>query len=399
MIMGNAFKTGEYTNIFAELGYAQEEIDKRLNNDFNTVFFGPEDERIYHETGDDMGYMVDTGNNDARTEGMSYGMMIALQFNRKDIFDRIWKWSKTYMYHEDGPSKGYFAWSAKLDGTRNAQGPAPDGELFYAMSLLFASNRWGDGEGIFNYAKEAKELLHEMVHKPDDANPGPMFDPGNKYIRFVPNMKNTDPSYHLPHFYELFALWGNPGDSNFFREAAAAAREFLRITCHPVTGLSPEYANYDGTPLNMRNHHNFFSDAYRTAANIGLDYEWFGADEWQVQNSDNIQRFFCETVKGKEDLIYAIDGTPVTDPGQLVKSEPEGVHTTVLHPVGLMATNAQASLAAKGKYRLECAKKLWDTPLRKGPRRYYDNLLYMFALLAVSGNYRIYGKYYSGSKR
>ena len=389
--MANAFKTGKYTNYFTELGYSPEEVEKRLNDDFNTVFFGPEDQRIFHESGDDMGYMVDTGNDDARTEGMSYGMMMAVQFDRKDVFDRLWKWSKTYMWHADGKYSGYFAWSAKLDGTRNAQGPAPDGEEFYAMALLFASNRWGDGEGIFNYSAEAKAILHECVHKGENGEGDPMFDPDNTYIRFVPEVTFTDPSYHLPHFYELFALWGNPEDSEFFKKAAAESRLFLQKSCHPVTGLNPEYANYDGTPHNRNNHHHFFSDAYRTIANIGLDYEWFGADEWQRECADNIQKFFCETVKGKEDVIYAVDGTPVTDPDDMVKVR-EGT-TNVLHPVGLLATNAQGSLAAnKTANRDECIRKLWDTPLRSDKRRYYDNLLYLFAMMALSGKYRIYGK-------
>ena len=61
-----------------------------------------------------------------------------------------------------------------------------------------------------------------------------------------------------------------------------------------------------------------------------------------------------------------------------------------LHPVAIIATNAQASLAANGPYGTECIKKFWNTPLRKGDRRYYDNFLYMFAMLALSGNYRIY---------
>jgi oligosaccharide reducing-end xylanase len=49
-----------------------------------------------------------------------------------------------------------------------------------------------------------------------------------------------------------------------------------------------------------------------------------------------------------------------------------------------------ASLAAKGKYSEEWVKKFWNTPLRTGVRRYYDNCLYLFALLALSGNYRIW---------
>lgn len=38
-----------------------------------------------------MGYIEDILNNDVRTEGMSYGMMIAVQLDKKTEFDRLWK--------------------------------------------------------------------------------------------------------------------------------------------------------------------------------------------------------------------------------------------------------------------------------------------------------------------
>ena len=37
-----------YRNLLAELGIAQSDIDKRINDCFNTMFYGTEDERIYH---------------------------------------------------------------------------------------------------------------------------------------------------------------------------------------------------------------------------------------------------------------------------------------------------------------------------------------------------------------
>ena len=162
-----AFETGEYRNLFAECGILQEDIDRKLKRIVDTFFYGSEEERIFHPVGDDMGYLEDTGNNDARTEGMSYGMMYCVQLNMKEEFDRIWKWAKTYMYTEPGvnENEGYFAWSCSTDGRHNADGPAPDGEEFFAMSLFFASHRWGDGEGIFNYSHEACEILRAMVHK------------------------------------------------------------------------------------------------------------------------------------------------------------------------------------------------------------------------------------------
>ena len=143
------FKREGYRNIFKEIGKTDDEIRERIEEAFYTFFYD-ESERIYHEAPDNMGYLTDTGNNDARTEGMSYGMMMCVQLDKKEEFDRIWKWSKTYMYMEDGENEGYFAWSCQTDGTKNAYGPAPDGEEFFAMALFFASHRWGDGEGIFN---------------------------------------------------------------------------------------------------------------------------------------------------------------------------------------------------------------------------------------------------------
>lgn len=376
--MRGAFYTGEYRNVFKELGYKEDEIQRKIDNAYQTIFYGSEDERFYHVAGDDMAYFLDTGNYDARTEGMSYGMMMCVQNNWKKEFDRLWKFAKTYMWMESGENSGYFAWSVQPDGTKNSLGPAPDGEEYFAMALFFASHRWGDGDGIYNYSKEARAILHECVHKGENGRPGhPMWEPSNKLIKFVPNCDFTDPSYHLPHFYELFSLWANEEDREFWKGAAKASREYLHKACHPVTGLAPEYAHYDGTPVTWDKRDRYYSDSYRVAANIGLDYAWFGVDEWQRDCADKIQTFFCKTAKGKTDRVYKIDGTI------LMKK--------ALHPVAIIATNAQASLAAHDTENMrECINLFWNTPLRKGERRYYDNCLYLFALLSLSGNYRIW---------
>lgn len=390
--MAGAFETGVYRNVFRELGHSEEDIAKRVEDTFQTMFYGSEEERIYHEAGEDMGYLTDTGNNDARTEGMSYGMMMCVQLDKKAEFDRIWKWAKTYMYLDDEAlqnapagaekNKGYFAWSCQTDGTKNAWGAAPDGEEFFAMALFFASHRWGDGEGIFAYSQEAQKLLHDCIHKGEQPGTGhPMWNPKNHLIKFVAECEFSDPSYHLPHFYELFGMWAAKEDREFFREAARASREYLKKACHPETGLCAEYADYDGSPVPPRKgdpwrHDWYYSDAYRTIANIGLDYSWFEADPWEREIANKLQKFYCETAKDNQDGVFLKDGTPVDK--------------KALHPVAVIAVNAQASLAADGEYAEACAEKFWNTPLRTGNRRYYDNCLYLFAMLALSGRYRIW---------
>lgn len=57
-------------------------------------------------------------------------MMMAVQMDKKEEFDRLWNYSHTFMQHTEGRYKDYFAWHCKPDGTRLSQGPAPDGEEF-----------------------------------------------------------------------------------------------------------------------------------------------------------------------------------------------------------------------------------------------------------------------------
>lgn len=369
-------------NVFAEVGIPEEKINSRLE-EIKQQFFYCEDS-FYHTVGDDMAYLEDTGNFDARTEGMSYGMMICVQLGMKEEFDRIWKWAKTYMYLEEGKNEGYFAWSCKPDGTKNAYGAAPDGEEFFIMALLFASHRFGDGEGIYNYSAEAKKILEAVLHKGENGREGhPMFNPDNKLVLFVAGVDYSDPSYHLPHFYELWAEWGNEKDKEFWKEAAKLSREYLVKACHPVTGFSSEYAEFDGSPMNrplpwaQERHNWFFSDSYRTVANIGLDYLWFGKDEGQCAAAKNIQRALLEDMRNDTYHIYEIDGTVAEEKAR--------------HPFAITATVAQSVLASElDEIAVEWVKKFFDMPLRTGDRRYYDNCLYMFAYLALSGNYRIW---------
>ncbi len=371
-----AFYTRIYPNLLEEIGIGQKEIEDRILNTFETLFMDPK-EKIYFEFGDNMGYMMDTGNNDARSEGMSYGMMMAVQMDRKDIFDRLWLFSKTFMYQSSGKYQGYFAWSVTTDGKKNAQGPAPDGEEYFAMALFFASERWGDGVAPFDYSTQAKDILSHCIHQAELVKGGsPMWDNKNHYIKFVPEADFSDPSYHLPHFYELFAQRANDEDKEFWQMASKASREYLEISCHKETGMASEYAEYDGTPKRLFHDGQFYSDAYRVAMNIGLDAAWFGKKEALSLIVDRLQTFFSEKTTLGTYYNYLIDGTALDQPA--------------LHPTAIIVTNAAGSLSAMGRYRLEWVKEFWNTPLRTGERRYFDNCLYFFTLLMLAGRYRIY---------
>ena len=332
-----AFYTGKYPNYLSEVGISDEEAREKVRRAFDIIFFDPE-ENFCNHTDEDAWCMVDTGNTDARTEGMSYGMMMCVQMNRKDIFDKLWTFSERYMLMKEGRNEGYFRWSVHLDGSPNSQGPAPDGEEYYAMALFMAAARWGDGKGSLNYSTRAREILRHAVHQHEMTKGGePMWDPENVYIRFVPDMKISDPSYHLPHFYELFSLRADETDRPFWKYAAAQSRKYIVLSADSVTGLSPEYADYDGkTVLMFKKPWVYYSDAYRVAENIALDRIWFGEDPEMSAIETRIQDFFSK--QDMNDLrAYELDGTPQSEPA--------------MHPTAIRAVLGAASIGSRSVHR------------------------------------------------
>lgn len=412
-----------YRNLFLEDGHTANEIEKKVADADQQLFHGDaETQAIYFSAGSNsngrLAYITDWANHDVRTEGMSYGMMIAVQLNQKSEFDALWNWAMTYMYLSDPkiPSAGYFAWSCKTDGERNSLGPAPDGEEYFVMALYFASARWGDGGGIYDYHAQADRLLRNMVHHPGvagsgrplHAEAGAEFDTAHHMVRFVPGADFTDPSYHLPAFYELWARWGPVEDRAFWQTAAQSSRAFFTASANPHTGLTPAYANFDGTPRQTSFGQStiFGFDSWRTASNWAVDWSWWHADPTEQRLSDRIETFFTTEGAGYPS-IYTLDGTPL-GPGDRIpsasdSSDPAGGNAKHVsakhndhspdyeHAAGLVSTNAVTALAATDKIRgRSFVEALWNLPVPTGQFRYYNGMLYLLSLLHCSGEFRIW---------
>lgn len=384
-----AYDSGIYRNLFVELGYSQAEVDARVQAVYEQLFHSSDlnNEALFIPVGTDMAYIWDVGNNDVRSEGMSYGMMMAVQMGRKDDFDRLWKWAHTYSLNKSGDMKGYFAWQVSTEGQVRDANPAPDGEVYFATALFFASHLWGDGEGIYNYSAQANAILDNMYNNGQTRynNQGELeyfslFDHDSHLIVFspaTPSDRNwTDPSYHLPAYFELWAMWADH-NNQFWADAAEASRQFLKTTVNPDNGLSPDYAYFNGEPHGAFQHwkDTFQYDAWRTVSNAAIDYAWFQKDPWQNTYAETLQQFFASEGIDSYASLYELNGEPYqgnTD-----------------HSPGLVAMNAVASLASDDPRAWDFVQAFWDTPVPTGQWRYYDGSLYMLAMLRLSGNYRI----------
>lgn len=432
-----AYKTHQYRDLFAEQGHSPAESRAKIEKAFQQLFHGDgQAERVYFETGANengtLAYITDWANNDARTEGMSYGMMIAVELDKKREFDALWNWSKTYMLITDpqNPSVGYFAWSIGTDGSPRSTGAAPDGEEYYVMALYFAAHRWGNGKGIYNYQAEADKILRGMRHHPvltgtspfrihpDDppfvmpdhpwpspnntdheraaaasgtpaptfrfprgprtVSVGPMVDEDHFMIRFVPEVAidNTDASYHLPAFYELWARWGPVEDRVFWAKAADVSRDLFAKITGPNTGLTPDRNNFDETPIVGRDGTPipFSYDSWRSVSNWSVDYSWWRKDERESALSDRLQRFLSGHGIDKFADRYTLDGRALSS----------------RHSTGMLATAAVGSLAATSSQTAKAfVDALWNTPIPSGEQRYFDGMLYLMSMMHTSGNFRI----------
>lgn len=368
-----AFHTGVYRNMFKELlSKTDAEVKTKVDAAFQQIFYGNTTQQLYYPVGTDMAYILDVANNDVRTEGMSYGMMICVQLDKQAEFDKIWKWAKTKMQRSDG----FFNWQLNTNGTVKGNGPASDGEAYFITSLLFASNRWGNGTGINNYGAEAQDILKRVMSQGGNSN---LFNANSKLITFVPSGDSytyTDPSYNLPGFWELWKRWSTTNTA-FWAQTPDAARKLLRDASNSTSGLYADYSNFDGTPKTTSfnsDSHRFMYDAWRTIMNLGMDYHWFKADALQPAVAEKYLTFFKNQGSSYKNH-YDWNG-----------SNAGGDHST-----GLVACNAVASLATTNTaLATPFVQEFWNVAVPTGTYRYYDGMLYMLGLLNVSGNFKVW---------
>ena len=370
-----AYYTGDYTSPFKTyLGKTDDEIQGKLDQLWKHYFQGSNS--VYTDKGNGEAYILDTGNNDVRSEGMSYGMMICVQTNHKDEFKKLWAFAKNHMWHNPSSGgDGYFSWQVGTDGGVKDRGCAPDGEMYFMMSLLFAANRWNDA----GYMSDAQAIL-KACWKGNDQS---LFNEQQKVVTFQPSYGNkdfSDPSYDLPAFVDLFSRWSTT-NNNTWKQAAKATRDHLYKSSNKSSGLFSDYNNFDGTPKAVdfnQNSQKYMYDAMRCAMNFGMDYYLFGADaNRQEEMAKRIIDFFEQ------------------DNYQHARFNWDGSNPSESYTLGETGANAVACYALIGNNNYQDIvkknfKKAWDASLMTGQWRYYDGLVHYLAMLHLCGSFKIW---------
>lgn len=379
--LGPMVGPAEYPNPFRDvLGKSEAEIADKINAAFTQLFHGdPQSEAIYvPDSATGGAYIFDVLHSDVRSEGMGLGMLLTVQLNKQDEFDRLWRYAKAKMRIDTGSSRGYFESSCNPDmgSTRCLD---PYGMQQIAMALLFARVRWMSTPAAADYGRDATELL-TALRLVEDRNGGVVdgirnaFDPETHLVRALPTAPFSDigsPAVEMPAYYEL---WAQASRDPFWMRAASAARAYWKDTAHPTTGLFPARARFDGAAVPGADVYR--PECYRVQLGLVVDHIWFGREPWHVAESDRLLRFFVGKGVGALCQSYSLDGSACL---------------SVLRDEALVAANgATASIAtATAPVRTQFIERVWNMPTPSGQARYYSGLLYLHTLLILGGQFRV----------
>lgn len=344
--------------------------------------------RLYYELPQDpsQAFIWCADANDVRSEGQSYGMMIAVQMNMQSEFNKLWNFAKTQMQFNtnDGWNR-YFRWQGQVSANANnitvnfgQNGPAPDGDEYFAAALYLADRRWGSNGGV-NYQAEADAIANAMLNNAGNQARTAIINAGANMVVFFPSGTAagfSDPSYHLPAFYELFANDGSPANANRWRQIAEVSRQYFVTSANANTGLHPDYANFNGTPQTGgagQTHDQFRYDAWRVPLNMAVDYAWTGPDARLQTQVEKYHSFFGTRLgeNNVQNALYLLNGNVATD-----DSGPS---------TALTATLAAGALASNAPNRAEFVENLWNVGQQSGTFRYYQESVYLLGLIAAAG--------------
>lgn len=367
-------KPTDYPNVLEERqNVPLSQVNAQLNDAFLQLFFGdPDTEAIFFDQGDGTGYIEDIANGDVRTDSMGYGMIVTVQLNQREVYDKLWSWAKTHMMVDSGPARGLLSWNCDTAGSNCTNVAATDASSMIATSLFMAQSRWGSA-GAHDYGGDAVTLLDVMVDV-EGRNGGVVDGVYNCFDASVVLPRNDSANaeaevytdYLMPAFYEIWAE-RDPERVAFWLEMADNSRELLRGIADSATGLLPAVVTYQGT-LNPDND-NYRTTTHRALLNMTLDHMWNGPTTWVVEQNERRLDFFLS--EGVDTFVteYSLAGDPITN-------------FSAIEHLSLVALSAGTSTNPDHDVFIEA---LLDLPIPTGNYRYFDGMLYMLSLLALSG--------------
>ncbi len=318
------------------------------------------------------------------SEGIGYGMLIAVYMNQQALFDGLWQYEQAHL-----DQFGLMNWSIGPDGTVNPMpnsglGGATDADEDMAFALVMADKQWG-GQGTLSkpYKTFALQQIQTIwaneIFNYKEVIPGDLWGPPK-------SGGNINISYFAPAYYRVFAALdppdAGPGGDNW----NAAITSSYAILNASLTGSSGNQGNglvpawcsdTGGGPAQAGQPTNYQYDSCRTPFRIGLDWCWNGNTSAQT---------YVALTSG---FFSGVGAANIAD-GYMLNGTPEPAHPGMLSAafVGPAAVGAMSSSTYQPF--LDSAYAEVATLKLMAGGTYYEDSWTILSMLMMSANFLDY---------
>ena len=312
---------------------------------------------------------------DAVSEGVAYGMFLALYCNDPEYFNKIWDAGEKLMWNSTGSygnSGNYYDWRVNKSGAKIGTGPASDADQDIALLLIFADRLvknnvpgWTAYTSVkgATYAARARDIIQTV--RTSMVDQGKYLLPG--HWGTTPDVKN--PGYFAPAFYRVFAEF-DPENKSAWMALVGGSYDLIEKSPGYGKGLIPDWCTMSGASTGGAGYNAYFDgdalyrDAIRVYWRLATDYLWYGEERAKIF-LDKAVAFLENSHNGAEGAnffdmsgnLHSLDSVEVLGDGvsvNITRKRREHSHLTV----GMWAA---AAMASRGK---EFAEKYSDELLK-----------------------------------
>ena len=219
---------------------------------------------------------------DAVSEGVGYGMLVALYANDQATFNKMWEKASETMWNGD-----YHDWHMDPSGNipLEGHGAATDAEEDIALALIFAdklvsAGKWNAYTSPFlnkTYAEQAQKLLDKMWDTKQIRSEG-IVAPGAGWGGY----EFVNPGYFSPAWYKVFEKF-DKSDAARWKTAVDKSYEIISKSPGYSMGMVPDWMTPEGGWVGSEGlgynayfeSRAFYKDAIRILWRCAIDAIWF----------------------------------------------------------------------------------------------------------------------------
>jgi len=331
--------------------------------------------------------------NDTVSEGIGYGMLLAVYMGDKTLFDGLYSYWTTHPAG-GGNASMLMNWciQAGAGSCPATGGSATDADEDVAWALIQAGKQWGN-TGSTNYASVATAMVKQIFASDIDGTSS-VPKGGSNYTSPNP----TNPSYFAPAYYRVFAgldsgdNWGNVVTASYTalkNNAATFGGGLVSAWCSDSGSNHCATISSNGGTDDMK----YQYDAHRVPWRFGLDACWnstsANAGDAKAFLLSNTNFFATQATNGiaRVASIYQ-SGTPILPSSDTTPNSMSAIGTAGVGAMANAGSNASAKAFLDRAYRL-----ILDATYTSDPASattgytYFNATVGLLTAFTMSGNF------------